>query len=312
MQRYTYKKAGLAWITLNLKHRDELLEGKIKQLSRNSFSGFRRSKAWAEDQLVNFYFEVSRDATIIKITHEANGETKINLGYVVQAGDNIIVKTAISSADEAGAKNNMNAELPNWDFEATKVKADQAWNLELNRIKAFGGTTAEKINFYTALYHCMIHPNIMNDIDGRYRGRDKQIHTADGFNYFTVFSLWDTYRALHPLLNIIDKERSRDFVLTFLAQFEQSGRLPMWELWGNETNCMIGFHSVSVILDASTYKVYVSTLNLNGSSATLLYNCGSANLPTLTSAVAIIQTFNAIYTSSGLWKVITSVNPFYT
>ncbi len=250
MQRYTYKKAGLAWITLNLKHRDELLEGKIKQLSRNSFSGFRRSKAWAEDQLVNFYFEVSRDATIIKITHEANGETKINLGYVVQAGDNIIVKTAISSADEAGAKNNMNAELPNWDFEATKVKADQAWNLELNRIKAFGGTTAEKINFYTALYHCMIHPNIMNDVDGRYRGRDKQIHTADGFNYFTVFSLWDTYRALHPLLNIIDKERSRDFVLTFLAQFEQSGRLPMWELWGNETNCMIGFHSVSVILDA--------------------------------------------------------------
>ncbi|MDI1234884.1 MAG: GH92 family glycosyl hydrolase [bacterium] len=250
LQQYTYSKAGYAWITLNLKHRDELLEGKITEINKHSFSGLRRSKAWAENQLVYYYFEVSRDADQIIISKNEKGETKINLGYWVKVGEKILVKTALSSADEAGAKNNLTTELPHWNFEKVKKDANSAWNLELNRIKSYGGTKDEKVNFYTALYHCMIHPNIMNDVDGRYRGRDKQIHKAEGFNYYTVFSLWDTHRALHPLLNIIDKKRSHDFIMTFKAQFEQSGRLPMWELWGNETNCMIGFHSVSVILDA--------------------------------------------------------------
>lgn len=250
LQQYTYMKSGYAWITLDLKHRDSLLEGRIKTLSKNTFSGFRRSEAWAKDQLVYFYFEVNKEAEQVIVSTNEHGETKLNLGYHVMAGDKIMVKTALSSADEAGAKNNMDKELPSWDFAKTKYDAQVSWNQELNRIKAYGGTKEEKTNFYTALYHCMIHPNIMNDVDGRYRGRDHQIHTTDGFNYYTVFSVWDTYRALHPLLNIIDIKRSRDFVLTFKAQFEQSGRLPMWELWGNETNCMIGFHSVSVILDA--------------------------------------------------------------
>lgn len=250
LQQYTYSKAGYAWITLNLKHRDELLEGKITEINKHSFSGLRKSKAWAENQLVYYYFEVSRDAEEVIISKNEKGETKINLGYWVKVGEKILVKTALSSADEAGAKNNLTTELPHWNFEKVKKDANSAWNLELNRIKVYGGTKDEKINFYTALYHCMINPNIMNDVDGRYRGRDKQIHKAEGFNYYTVFSLWDTHRALHPLLNIIDKKRSHDFIMTFKAQFEQSGRLPMWELWGNETNCMIGFHSVSVILDA--------------------------------------------------------------
>ena len=250
LQRYTYAKSGYAWITLDLKHRDELVQGRINSYNKSAFSGFRRSKAWAQDQLVYFYFEVNKEAEqVIIITNEL-GETKLKLGYHVHAGDIILVKTALSSTDEAGAKVNLEKELPVWDFEKTKQEATVAWNVELNRIKAYGGTKDDKINFYTALYHCMIHPNIMNDVDGRYRGRDQQIHKTDGFDYYTVFSLWDTYRALHPLLNIIDKKRSRDFILTFKAQFEQSGRLPMWELWGNETNCMIGFHSVSVVLDA--------------------------------------------------------------
>lgn len=250
LQQYTYSKNGYTWITLNLKHRDELLGGKITELSRHSFSGLRRSKAWAENQLVFYYFEVSRDADQIIISKNEKGETKVNLGYHVKAGDKILIKTALSSVDEAGAKANMNKELNHWNFEKVKQDASKAWNTELNKIKVYGGTKDEKVNFYSALYHCMIHPNIMNDVDGRYMGRDKQIHRADSFNYYTVFSLWDTYRALHPLLNIIDKKRSHDFIKTFQAQYEQSGRLPMWELWGNETNCMIGSHSVSVILDA--------------------------------------------------------------
>ena len=254
-QQYTYSQNGYAWITLNLKHRDELLEGKINEINKHTFSGLRRSKAWAEDQLLYYYFEVNKDADQIIISKNEKGETKVNLGYKVKAGDKIVIKTALSSVDVAGAKANMEAELPHFNFEKVKQDANKAWNTELNRIKAYGGTQTEKINFYTALYHCMIHPNIMNDADGRYRGRDKQIHKAEGFNYYTVFSLWDTYRALHPLLNIIDKKRSYDFMMTFKAQYEQSGRLPMWELWGNETNCMIGFHSVSVILDAYNKEV---------------------------------------------------------
>ncbi len=250
LQQYSYSMNGYAWITLNLKHRDELLEGKITELSKHSFSGLRRSKAWAENQLVYYYFEVSRDAEQVIISKNEKGETKVNLGFKVKAGEKILIKTALSSVDEAGAIANMEKELPHWNFEKVKKDANSAWNLELNRIKAYGGNKDERINFYTALYHCMIHPNVMNDVDGRYMGRDKQIHKAEGFDYYTVFSLWDTHRALHPLLNIIDKKRSHDFIMTFQAQFEQSGRLPMWELWGNETNCMIGFHSVSVILDA--------------------------------------------------------------
>ncbi len=250
LQQYTYSKNGYALITLNLKHRDELLEGKITEINKHSFSGLRRSKAWAENQLVFFYFEVSRDAEDITISKNEKGETEINLGFRVKIGEKISIKTALSSADASGAKGNMDKELKHWNFEKVKQDADKAWNTELNKIKVYGGTKDEKVNFYSALYHCMIHPNIMNDVDGRYMGRDKKIHKADSFNYYTVFSLWDTYRALHPLLNIIDKKRSHDFIKTFQAQYEQSGRLPMWELWGNETNCMIGFHSVSVILDA--------------------------------------------------------------
>ncbi|MEZ4804992.1 MAG: GH92 family glycosyl hydrolase [Bacteroidia bacterium] len=258
IQKYTYSRKGFAWVTLNLKHRDQLLQGKIIQNSNKSFSGFRRSKAWAEDQLLYYYFELSRDAESIIISKDSSGETKVNLGFWVKKGEHILIKTALSSVDEEGAESNLKAEMPHWDFEKVRKDADLAWNIELNRIQVYGGTLIQKQNFYTALYHCMIHPNVMNDVDGRYRGRDKMVHTADGFNYYTVFSLWDTYRALHPLLNVIDKKRSHDFIMTFKAQYEQSGRLPMWELWGNETNCMIGFHSVSVILDS--YKNGVISL----------------------------------------------------
>jgi hypothetical protein len=113
-----------------------------------------------------------------------------------------------------------------------------------------GGTNEQMKNFYTALYHCFIQPNIYNDVDHRYRGRDNQIHTAIGFDYYTVFSLWDTFRAWHPLMTIIDRKRTSDFIKTFLAQYEQGGLLPVWELSSNETECMIGYHSVSVIADA--------------------------------------------------------------
>jgi hypothetical protein len=147
-------------------------------------------------------------------------------------------------------RRNLDAEMPGWDFDAVRQAADRAWDRELSRIRVEGGTESQRTIFYTALYHAMLSPNVYMDVDGQYRGRDFKIHKADGFTYYSVFSLWDTFRALHPLLTLIDKTRTRDFLQTFLRQYEQGGRLPVWELAANETDTMIGYHAVPVIADA--------------------------------------------------------------
>ncbi len=251
MQRYTFLKEGIACISLNLSHRDELLVGKLNKINNTKYNGFRRSKAWAEDQLVYFSFESSKSpihSRTFKSSDNKSDEVLI-LYFNVKKGEDIIIKTGISSVDENNADLNLQKEIPHWNFDLIHQQAIQLWEKELKKIEVDDANEVNKKTFYTALYHCMIHPNVMSDVDKRYRGRDNKIHLSNN-NYYTLYSLWDTHRALHPLLNIIDKERSKDFMLSFLAQFEQSGRLPMWELWNNETNCMIGFHSVSVILDA--------------------------------------------------------------
>ena len=253
MQRYTFTDDGIAAITLDLTHRDELLEGKITATGKTTYRGLRRSKAWARDQLVYYAFEMSQEPVRVQIINsdkKEKGQQRLVLYFNVKKGQQLLVKTGLSTVDEDGAAKNLSAEMPGWDFDTIRTQAVKTWNGELGKIEVTDASESNKKIFYTALYHCMIHPNVLNDVDGRYRGRDRNIHKAEGFNYYTVFSLWDTHRALHPLLNIIDPVRSRDFVRTFLAQYNESGRLPMWELWGNETNCMIGFHSVSVILDA--------------------------------------------------------------
>jgi hypothetical protein len=151
-----------------------------------------------------------------------------------------------------GARKNLKTEIPDWNFDRVRRDAKRAWQKELSAIEVSGGTEAELTNFYTALYHTKIAPNVFQDIDGRYRGLDKKIHTANGFANYTVFSLWDTFRAAHPLYTIIDQRRTIDFISTFLVQYEQGGRLPVWELAANETDTMIGYHAVSVIADAMT------------------------------------------------------------
>lgn len=265
-QRYTFNDDGFGYIVLNLKHRDELLEGSIHEKANLTFSGIRRSKAWATNQ--ELYYAVEMHSPLQAnmkgfynynyIVKEGTNDTKLIIRFRTYKGLQVLIKTGLSSCDEQGAFVNLNTENPTWEFEKIKQQAFNSWEKELTKIEVEDAKLPNKTKklkdnlsiFYTALYHCMIHPSIMNDVDGRYKGRNGKIHKAEGFNYYTVFSLWDTHRALHPLLNIIDKKRSHDFVITFLKQFEQSGRLPMWELWNNETDCMIGFHSVSVILDA--------------------------------------------------------------
>ncbi len=249
--KYTFNKAGKMNVILDLLHRDKLLDGKIKILDNKSIEGYRKSYAWAADQRVYFRIEFSKPFTGKSLRGEGNEVlTGGAFEFDVKKGEQVVVKVAISGVDEEGAKKNMQVELPHWDFNKVRTDCEAMWNQELNKIQVKGGTSDQQVIFYTALYHCFIHPSIYNDVDGRYLGRDMQIHKTDGFNYYTVFSLWDTFRALHPLFNIIQRERNLDFIKTFLEQYKQIGRLPMWELSSNETNCMIGNHGISVIADA--------------------------------------------------------------
>jgi hypothetical protein len=149
-----------------------------------------------------------------------------------------------------GARKNLDTEITDWDFDRIKQRAKEAWNSELQKICVDGGTVKQKTTFYTAMYHSYLVPNLFMDVDGQYRGRDFKIHKPEGFEYYTVFSLWDTFRGEHPFFTITQQKRTLDFIKTMISQYEQGGRLPVWELAANETECMIGYHSIPVIVDA--------------------------------------------------------------
>lgn len=243
-------------VLLDLYHRDELLDFQLVVSSnQKEVYGYRKSKAWANAQIVFFWLEFSQPVEKVIYLDKNNKILNVNAKAAKIAFDfgtkkEIYAKVGISGVDAKGANKNLAKEIPHWDFEKTKKEAEATWQKELSKIEVEGGTLLQKRTFYTALYHSMLAPNIYSDVDGQYRGRDNKIHTAKGWDYYTVFSLWDTYRALHPLLGIIDRKRTNDFVRTFIQQYEEGGILPVWELSANETNCMIGYHAVPVIWDA--------------------------------------------------------------
>ena len=255
---YSFNETGLANIILDLNHRDKLLVGEIKVIDDKTIEVVRKSEAWARNQYVYARIEFDKPFKISKITGNILSENhiqslgqdlKIAFQYQVKKGEKILVKVSLSPTGYEGAKLN-SSEINHWDFEKVKTAAEQLWNKELSKIEVTSEDTDKLAIFYAALYHTMMQPNIAQDIDGKYRGRDNKIHQADGFDYYSVFSLWDTFRAAHPLYTLIDKKRTADFINTFLKQYEQGGRLPVWELASNETDCMIGYHSVSVMADA--------------------------------------------------------------
>jgi predicted alpha-1,2-mannosidase len=246
MHRYTFPRTDEANIIIDLAHRDKVIDAGLHITGDRTVVGWRRSQAWAKDQIVFFALEFSRPFT----SHQ-DENLKTSFRFDTRGGVPVLVKVAISAVDVDGALKNLHAELGHWDFDQVRSDATAAWNAELNKIVANGGTAPQLINFYTALYHAMTAPNLFMDIDGRYRGRDFKTHKADDFTNYTVFSLWDTFRAAHPLYAIVDRKRTRDFIETFLVQYEQGGRLPVWELAANETDTMIGYHAVSVIADAA-------------------------------------------------------------
>jgi predicted alpha-1,2-mannosidase len=250
MHKYLFPKGVEPQLVIDLEHRDKVLDSHIKQEGHNAISGRRRSQSWAQDQDLYFYMEFSHP---IRLAEIVGGE-----GYGAKAlitfkksffTRELYVKVGISSVSVENAKVNVYSEIKRWHFAEVKYKADKAWNDYLSKIEVVGDQKLMEV-FYTALYHTAIAPNLYSDVNGEYRGMDRKVHKAKGYDRYTVFSLWDTFRALHPLLTIIDRERTTDFIRSFLSIYDECGKLPIWELAGNETNCMIGYHSVPVIADA--------------------------------------------------------------
>ncbi len=261
MHQYSFprnEKQGA--VLIDLAHRDQVLESWIEKISPYEIRGFRRSKSWAQDQHLYFHIRFEKPMTEFIVRGDEGRAIATNMmqGKEVKAfarfalGDDKMVraKVGISAVSAEGARLNLDAELKDWNLGAQVTKARNAWNHELSRIDVEGGTEEEMKIFYTALYHTMLAPNVFQDVNGMYRGTDGRVRKASGFTNFTVFSLWDTYRALHPLMSMIDQKRTTDWINTFLWQYKNGGMLPVWELAGNETFCMIGYHSVPVIVDA--------------------------------------------------------------
>lgn len=262
LHQYTFSKSGQANIILDLNHRDKLIMGEVRVIDNKTIEVLRRSSAWARDQYVYARIEFSSPMNITKVNNNAFAPAKVTDTFFagsllamsfskdVKKGEKLLVKVALSPTGYEGAAKNMKAEMPDFDFKKTKKDAEALWNKELHKIEITEKDNDKLAVFYTALYHTMMQPNIAMDVDGMYRGRDNELHKAEGFDYYTVFSLWDTFRAAHPLYTLIDKKRTSEFINTFIKQYEQGGRLPVWELASNETDCMIGYHSVSVMADA--------------------------------------------------------------
>lgn len=259
--QYTFPKAGQANVILDLNHRDKLLMGEVRIIDDRTVEVLRRSEAWARDQYVFARIVFSKPVKVTAVRNNAFAPAKITDRFFagsllalsfstdMKAGEKLMVKVALSPTSYEGAALNL-SEISGWDFAKTKADAEKAWDRELGKIRISETGTDQNAIFYTALYHTMMQPNIAQDLDGKYRGRDNRVHPDPGFGYYSVFSLWDTFRGAHPLYTLIDKKRTADFINTFIRQYEEGGRLPVWELASNETDCMIGYHSVSVMADA--------------------------------------------------------------
>jgi predicted alpha-1,2-mannosidase len=248
MHKYDFSSTNQKYIILDLEHRDQLIEHKIHQVSPNIIQGFRHSKAWATHQKLFFYMEFSHEFQIQYPL--SKNPTKAAMSIHNPNNDPVFVKIGISAVDINGAKNNLQTEIGDKTFEEVKKEAQYNWEKQLEKIVIESNNTDYKTNFYSSMYHVMIAPNLYQDVDGRYRGMDLKIHQSKEFDYYTVFSLWDTYRAAHPLYTIIEQDKTNDFINTFLAKYDEGGIMPIWDLASNYTGCMIGYHSVSVIADA--------------------------------------------------------------
>lgn len=246
MHRYTFSddidtarlmvdlKWGIGW--------DRLTDCSIRQETRRMISGCRKSRGWADNQQIYFVAAFSQDVTLERLHDDTLSVVSLpNRGA-------FCVKVGLSAVSVDNARRNLESENPTWDFDATAAAADAAWEEQLSKIQVQTPDEDLKKVFYTALYHTMVAPSVFNDVNGDYRGSDGKVHHA-GFTNYTTFSLWDTYRAAHPLATIIHPERQKDFAQTMLHIYQEQGTLPVWHLMGCETNCMVGNPAIPVLAD---------------------------------------------------------------
>lgn len=245
--RYSFPAdATKGYIALNLAQGigwDKMTSCKFKQESDKIITGFRMSEGWAKDQRVYFVAEFSEPVKL-----EENERDTIGIFSVASTNQPLLVKVGISAVSVENARENLQQELPGWNFASVVSKANADWNRELSKIAIKTQDERAKRIFYTALYHTMIAPSVFSDVNGEYRGADGKTHKGD-FTDYTTFSLWDTYRAAFPLMTLIQPEMQRDLAETMLHIFKQQGKLPVWHLMGNETDCMVGNPGIPVLVD---------------------------------------------------------------
>ena len=306
--KYKFNKSGKSGVIIDLSHNiypDHKPNHQFKVISNTEISGYKGSGGWAVSQDIFFHAKFNKPFTTTfyengkRIDEVPTGKSKslvAVLSFNTKEGEEVLSKVGISSVDYLGAKKNLESEIKNWDFDKVKNEAHESWNKELSKINVKGGTENEKTIFYTALYHTSIAPNTFSDVDFRYRGMDREIHQTDKENIYTVFSLWDTFRAYNPLKTITDPERTNEFIKTLLSKYDQGGVLPKWELHGNYTGCMIGYHAVPVIVDA--YKKGIKDFDVEKAYKAIVH-------------ASTFDTINIIFPSKRIKNILMPMGKFY-
>ncbi len=248
MHRYTLPAdVERGYVRLNLKQGigwDNMKQCQVRVESPTMLSGYRFSLGWARNQKVFYAIEFSRP-----VTREEPATDSISVFSFDNNGQPLLVRVGLSPVSVEGAKANLKAEMNTWDFQAILRDADRKWNEQLGKVQLEGGSSDERTTFDTALYHTMTAPSLFCDVDGTYRGADDQIHHGAADATYTTFSLWDTYRAAHPLMTLIHPERQQAMAYTLLNIYKEQGKLPVWHLMGNETDCMVGNPGIPVLAD---------------------------------------------------------------
>jgi len=261
IHRYTFPKDSLTTIHVDLGYAinwDAPTDTYLEKVNDSTIQGYRMSTGWAKNQRMYFVMQFSKpfqkysvfkDEKIAQLPVQGKN-TRIMLGYSTSEGEQIIIKTGLSTASFEGAKASLITETTDFNFDTYKEKARLAWERELQKIKITTADRDAKHVFYTMMYQSMLAPTLLTDPNGDYKGANDTIVNAKGFERYDTFSLWDTFRAAHPLYTIIQQERVPDMIQSLLAHYQETGLLPVWSMQGNETNMMIGYHAVPVIVDA--------------------------------------------------------------
>ena len=248
--RYTFPESEQAALVIDLQNGgcwDSVTESHMEVVGDNRIEGYRYSSGWAKDQKVYFVAEFSRPFLSFEVHSTHYGRAS----FVTSKDEQILLKVAISPVSIEGARANMTAEMPAWPkLEDVVAEAEQLWEAEMQKARIESDDESVKSIFYTALYHTMVAPSEFCDVDGKYRGADGEVHANPGHTTYTTYSLWDTYRAAMPLYSIMQPERMNGIINSMLNIFDEQGRLPVWQLWGNETDCMVGNPGVISVADA--------------------------------------------------------------